>query len=190
MPHTKKAHTLKFHADLMSESSNLIWQVTCMLVLGTELYLLQGIGGAGGPYWPEHIAVVGQRVHPGDRHLSWWQQVPVRVLQLFVLQGETETMQWWECCCKWCSTLNKMTEKKYWETHITPYITLHYISFVRSPHGLIMDELESFLPAQVNVDMAQHTSLPANCYWMLCLIFVAPPSLFPRQSLRPFLHPL
>lgn len=64
-----------------------------MLVLGTEVYLLQGVGGAGGPYGSEHVAVVGQRVHPGYRHLPWRQQVLVRVLHLFVLRGETETMQ-------------------------------------------------------------------------------------------------
>lgn len=159
-----------------------------MLVLGTELYLLQGIGGAGGPYWPEHIAVVRQRVHPGDRHLSWRQQVPVRVLQLFVLRGETETMQWWECCHKWCSTMNKLNENP--EKH-SSHLTLHSSVVLL---GLLTDsfwgELKSFLPVRVNVDTGQHTSLPPNCCWMLCLIFVAPPSPFPRQSLHPFLHPL
>lgn len=64
-----------------------------MLVLGTEIHLLQGVGSAGGPYRSEHVAVVRQRVHPGYRHLSWRQQVLVGVLHLFVLQGETKAMQ-------------------------------------------------------------------------------------------------
>lgn len=64
-----------------------------MLVLGTEIYLLQRVGGAGGPYRSEHVAVVRQRVHPGYRHLPWRQQVLVTVLHLFFLRGETETAQ-------------------------------------------------------------------------------------------------
>lgn len=62
-----------------------------MLVLGTKIYLLQRVGGAGGPYRSEHVAVVRQRVHPGYRHLPWRQQYLVTVLHLFLLQGETET---------------------------------------------------------------------------------------------------
>lgn len=64
-----------------------------MLVLGTEVHFLQRVGGAGGPYWSEHVAVIRQRVHPGYRHLSWGQQVFVTVLHLFLLQGETEITQ-------------------------------------------------------------------------------------------------
>lgn len=73
--------------------------------------------------------------------------------------------------------------------------TLNYTSgvvseLVKSPDWLIMGEVMSFLPVQVNVDMAQHKSLPPNCCWTLCLICVAPPSPFLRRSLHPFLHPL
>lgn len=62
-----------------------------MLVLRTVFYLLQRIGGAGGPHRSEHVAVVGQGVHPGDGHLPRRQLVPVNAVQLLFLQGETET---------------------------------------------------------------------------------------------------
>lgn len=48
-----------------------------MLVLGTDINLLQGVGGAGGPHRSEHVAVVGERVHPGYGHLSGREQVLV-----------------------------------------------------------------------------------------------------------------
>ncbi|TNN37163.1 hypothetical protein EYF80_052666 [Liparis tanakae] len=60
-----------------------------MLVLRAELHLLQPVGGAGGPHGPEHVAVVGQRVHPGDGHLPRRQQLPAVLLLL--LQGATHT---------------------------------------------------------------------------------------------------
>ena len=62
-----------------------------MLVLRTVLYLLQWVGGAGGPHRPEHVAVVRQRVHPGDGHFPRRQLVPASAVPLFILQGETET---------------------------------------------------------------------------------------------------
>lgn len=62
-----------------------------MLVLGTEVHLLQRVGSTGGSHRSEHVAVVRQRVHPGYGHLPRRQQVRVFILDFFLLQGETET---------------------------------------------------------------------------------------------------
>lgn len=62
-----------------------------LLPLRAGVDLLQRVGGAGGPHRPEHVAVVGERVHPGHGHLSRREQILVGVLHVVVLQGETET---------------------------------------------------------------------------------------------------
>ena len=61
------------------------------MLLWAETRLLQWVGGASRPHRLEHVAVVGQRVHPGYRHLPGRQQVWVGALHLFLLQRETET---------------------------------------------------------------------------------------------------
>lgn len=74
-----------------ADSTFLTRVLVLLLSLRTGMDFLQGIGGAGGPHGSEHVAVVGERVHPGHGHLSGREQVLVGALNLVVLQGETET---------------------------------------------------------------------------------------------------